>query len=77
MANEISPAGKFYEVSIEVLNEVPGKKGEVKIKKERETHLVDANSPTEVENKVKEEMKGEMYEWKILSIRLSKILVVY
>lgn len=77
MENEISPKGKFYEVSIEVLNEEIGKEGKVKIKKERETHLVDASSPTEVETKVKEEMAGEMYEWKILSIRVSKILVVY
>lgn len=68
----------FYEVSIDVFMEVENPKtGKVSVKKVKETHLIDAKDPKEVQDKVVKEMEGSIYEWKIASIKLSKISVVY
>ena len=68
----------FYEVSIDVFMEVENPKtGKVSVKKVKETHLIDAKDPKEVQDKVVKEMEGSIYEWKIASIKPSKISVVY
>lgn len=46
-------------------------------KKVKETHLVDAVNPTDVEKKVAEVMDGTMYDWRISSMTISKIGIVY
>ena len=43
----------------------------------KETHLVDAVNPTDVEKKVTEVMSGTMYDWRISSMSISKIGIVY
>ena len=48
-----------------------------KIKKVKEVHLIDATCVTDVEVKCAEEMKGTMWDWKIESVKKSKISLVY
>lgn len=69
-----TPESKFYQVSVIVMTE-DMETG--KVKKVKETHLVDAVSPTDVEAKVAEEMKGTMWEWSIDSMKVSKVNAVY
>ncbi len=64
---------RFYVVTVVV--ETEDEKG--KIKKVKETHLVDAKDPTDVQKKVISMMDGTMFDWDIQSIQLSKISVVY
>jgi hypothetical protein len=76
MAEELSikePQYTFYQVTVEI--EMDTEKGGTK--KVKETHLVDAVNPTEVEKKVAEVMDGTMYDWRISSMTISKIGVVY
>lgn len=72
----ISPSeGKtFYSVAIEVINDDPetGKQ-----KKQKEEHLVEGANVTEVETKVKDEMKFCTGDWKIVKCQTSKISIVY
>ena len=70
----ITPKYGFWQVTVQQQIEDP-ETG--KIKKVKEVHLVDGANCTEVEAKVKEEMEGTMYEWKIISCAESKIGVVY
>lgn len=74
---EFKKTSRYYEVAVEILQETEDKKGNIRIKKVSEHHLVDASNPTEVEAKVKEMMSGEMYEWSIKAIKVSSIDVVY
>lgn len=71
--NVKEPQQTFYQVVVEIDTE--NEKGGVK--KLKETHLVDAASPTDVEIKVTQMMDGTMYDWRILSMSISKISVVY
>lgn len=64
---------RFYQATVVV--ETEDEKG--KIKKVKETHLVDAKDPQDVQQKVVEMMSGTMFDWDIQSIQLSKISVVY
>ena len=64
----------FYQVTVVVEVEDP-ESG--KVKKQKELHLVDAVSPTDVETKVAKEMEGTMWEWEITAMTRSKIQVVY
>lgn len=64
---------RFYAVTVVV--ETEDEKG--KIKKVRETHLVDAKDPTDVQKKVMDMMSGTMFDWDIASIKVSKISTVY
>lgn len=67
------PKSTFYQVAVEI--EVENEKGGTK--KVKENHLVDAVSPTDVETKVSQMMNGTMYDWRILSMSISKIGIVY
>ena len=76
MAEELSikePQYTFYRVTVEV--EMDDEKGGTKTVKE--THLVDAVNPTDVEKKVTEVMSGTMYDWRISRMSISKIGIVY
>lgn len=68
----------FFEVGVDVYMEAENPKtGKISVKRVRETHLIDTKDPKEVQDKVVKEMEGSIYEWKIASIKLSKISVVY
>lgn len=69
----MEPEFSFYQVTIELADEDENGK----VKKRKEVHLVDAISPTEIDSKVAEEMKGTLGEWKIVAIQQSKIAIVY
>lgn len=64
----------FWEIQIEIEQE-DSESG--KVKKVKEFHLVDGVSITDIEKKVAEEMKGTMWDWKIVSCKTSKITIVY
>ena len=70
----LEPQYGFWEVQIEVEQE-DSETG--KVKKVKETHLVDARDPQEVQSKVLEEMKGTMWDWSISLCRKSKVNLVY
>ena len=75
MANidSIEAQNKFWTVSIQVKDEDENGK----IKKTKETHLVDAVNATDCEKKLHEYMGGTMAEWELLEVKQSKIIVVY
>jgi hypothetical protein len=75
MANidSIEAQNKFWTVSIQVKDEDENGK----IKKTKETHLVDAVNATDCEKKLHEYMDGTMAEWELLEVKQSKIIVVY
>lgn len=70
----LEPQHGFYQVVIEIATE-DSETG--KVKKVKEVHLVDGASVGDCEGKVAQEMKGTMWEWKIVSVTTSKISVVY
>lgn len=70
--NERTPNNMFFQVTVEVDTET--EKG---IKKVKEIHLVDAVSPADVDAKVAQMMEGTMFAWRISSLSISKISVVY
>lgn len=70
----LEPQHGFYQVVVEVATE-DSETG--KVKKVKEVHLVDGVNPTDVEAKVAQEMEGTMWEWKITSMNVSKIQLVY
>lgn len=70
--NERAPENTFFQVTVEVDTET--EKG---IKKVKEIHLVDAVSPADVDAKVAQMMEGTMFAWRISSLSISKISVVY
>lgn len=70
----IQPEKGFYLCTVEIDGEDP----EIgKTKKTKEVHLVDAYNPTTVESKVKEQMEGTIFDWKIVDMKTSKIQYVY
>lgn len=70
---KIEPTNNFFQIVVQI--ETIGDKG--KIKKIKEVHLVDAFDPTQAQKKVEEEMKDTIFDWKIISMQLSKISIVY
>lgn len=70
----LEPQYGFFEVQVEIATE-DSETG--KVKKVKEIHLVDGINPTDCEKKVCQEMNGTMWEWKIVSIKVSKIQFVY
>jgi len=70
----IEPQYGFWEVCVEIATE-DSETG--KIKKVKEIHLVDDITAGSVEKKVSQEMEGTMWEWKIVSVKQSKINCVY
>ena len=75
MANveSIEAQNKFWTVSIQVKDEDENGK----IKKTKETHLVDAVNATDCEKKLHDYMDGTMAERELLEVKQSKIIVVY
>ena len=69
----MGPQDKYWLVNVQIVEE--DEKG--KIKKNKETHLVDSFDVVGVEKKVKEMMEGETRDWSILSIARSPIIEVY
>ena len=71
---KIAPEHGFFQVTVVVNIEDPET---CKEKKQKEIHLVDAVSPSDVEQKVAKEMEGTMWEWEITKMERSKIQIVY
>lgn len=74
MISPFRPKDKFYMVTVLIESENPDNG---KVKKLKEVHLVDAVSPTEIEQKVGEVMDGTIYPWRIINIAENKIQFVY
>lgn len=72
--NKLIPEHGFFQVSVVVNIEDPETGKE---KKQKEIHLVDAVSPSDVEQKVAKEMEGTMWDWEITKMERSKIHIVY
>lgn len=72
--NKFQPNHGFFQVTIVVNAEDPESGKE---KKQKEIHLVDAVSPSDVETKVAKEMEGTMWEWEITEMKRSKIQIIY
>ena len=73
--NEVmEPQHGFWETVVEVSQEDP-ETG--KVKKVKEVHLIDAQDPTQVQEKCMEEMKGTMWDWRIVTCKQSRIGLVY
>lgn len=70
----LEPQYGFWETQIEI-EEEDSETG--KVKKIKEVHLIDAQDPTQVQQKCMEEMKGTMWDWKIVSCKQSKVNLVY
>ena len=71
---KMRPEHGFYQVAVivEVEDQDSGK-----VKKQKEIHLVDGVSPSDIEQKVAKEMEGTMWDWEIVAMTRSKIQVVY
>lgn len=70
----MEPINKFYTATISYTQEDPNGK----IKKVKETHLVDAIDPSDVQKKVVQAMDNELVdEYEITQISLSNIMYVY
>ena len=69
---------KYFEVTVTVQQEVDGGKGGTKIKKVRESYLVDAMTVTEAEARVVGEFEkaGIQLDYEVSAARESKILQV-
>mgnify|MGYP000014365725 FL=1 len=69
---------KYFEVTVTVHHEVDGGKGGTKIKKVKESYLVDAMTVTEAEARVVKEFEsaGISLEYEVSAARESKILQV-
>ena len=72
--NNMQPVNKFYTVTITYSQE----DNNGKVKKVKETHLVDAVDPADVQTKVIKAMDDELIdEYEITQIALSNIMFVY
>ena len=69
----LEPKDHFWQVQIEILEEDENGK----VKKNKEVHLVDSPTAGGCEKIVAEAMKGTIQEWKIVSVTLSKVIMVY
>lgn len=70
----MEPINKFYTATISYTQE----DSNGKIKKVKETHLVDAIDPSDVQKKVVQAMDNELVdEYEITQISLSNIIYVY
>ena len=69
---------KYFEVTVTVQHEVDGGKGGTKIKKVRESYLVDAMTVTEAEARVVKQFEesGVQLDYEVTGARESKILQV-
>ena len=67
---------KYYEVVVQITNESEDSKGNVKVKRVKETYLVDAMSVTEAEARVVKLFANFSQDYAVISVRGSKILEV-
>jgi hypothetical protein len=67
---------KYYEVIVEIKNESEDSKGNVKVKRNKETYLVDAMSVTEAEARVVKLFSHFRQEFQVIGVKSSKIVEV-
>jgi hypothetical protein len=67
---------KYYEVLVEIKLQTEDSKGNVKIKRLKETYLVDAMSVTEAEARIVKLFEGYSQEYSVLQVKSSKVLEV-
>ena len=67
---------KYYEVIVQIKLQTEDSKGNVKIKKIKETYLVDAMSVTEAEARIVKHFAGFSQEYSVLQVKGSKIIEV-
>lgn len=67
---------KYYEVIVEIKHESEDSKGNVKIKRNKETYLVDAMSVTEAEARVVKLFSHFQQEFQVVGVKSSKIIEV-
>jgi hypothetical protein len=67
---------KYYEVVVLITNESEDSKGNVKVKRVKETYLVDAMSVTEAEARIVKLFSHFSQDYSVISVRGSKILEV-
>lgn len=70
----LEPQYGFFLCTVEIATE-DSETG--KVKKVKEVHLVDAVNVSDAHTKISDEMKGTMWEWKVVSCTASKIQYVY
>lgn len=70
----LQPEKGFYLCTIEIDGEDPDTG---KTRRTKEVHLVDAYNPTAAEKKIKQQMEGTIFDWKIVNMSASKIQYVY
>ena len=67
---------KYYEVLVELRIQSETRKGETKIKRLKETYLVDAMSVTEAEARVVESFKDFSQDYSVIQVKSSKVVEV-
>jgi hypothetical protein len=67
---------KYFEVTVQIKTESEDSKGNVKVKRQSETYLVDAMSVTEAEARVVKLFSGATFEYEVVSVKNSKIVEV-
>jgi len=67
---------KYYEVIVQIRAQSEDSKGNVKIKKIKETYLVDAMSVTEAEARIVNHFEGFTQEYSVLQVKGSKVIDV-
>jgi hypothetical protein len=65
---------KYFEVTVQIKTESEDSKGNVKVKHQNETYLVDAMSVTEAEARVVKLFSGATFEYNVTSVKNSKIV---
>jgi hypothetical protein len=67
---------KYYEVIVEIRLQTEDSKGNVKVKKHKESYLVDAMSVTEAEARIVKQFSGFSLDYSVLQVKGSKIVEV-
>jgi hypothetical protein len=67
---------KYYEVIVQIKLQTEDSKGNVKIKKIKETYLVDAMSVTEAEARIVKHFSGFSQDYSVLQVKGSKVIEV-
>lgn len=65
---------KFYEVDVLFTHESEDSKGNVKVKRIKETYLVDAMSVTEAEARIVKHFTGTTLDFNVVGVKSSKII---
>jgi hypothetical protein len=67
---------QYYEVVVQLTTESEDKKGNVKVKRQKEAYLVDAMSVTEAEARVVELFKHYSQDFQVIQVTQSRIVQV-